>query len=317
MKFNWQTLPKPFFVLAPMEGATDEAFRQVVVKCGKPDVLFTEFVNVEGLSSPKGSKILERMLMYEPQEQPLIVQLWGLNPDNYYTVAKDMVKRGFAGIDINMGCPVNNVIKKGCCSGLINTPELAKEIIQAVKAGTNGKVPVSVKTRVGFRSIITEEWTSFLLEQDIAALTIHGRTAKEMSKVPAHWDEIGKVVNLRNEMKLNTVIIGNGDILSLEDARTKVQEFGVDGVMIGRGIFHNPWLFNRNLELEARSKSERIRLLLWHVRNYERLLGPHGRFDPLKRFFKIYIQSFDGASELREQLMGCNSYQDVYSLLDS
>lgn len=319
MQFSWNDLPKPFFVLAPMEGATDAPFRQVVARCGKPDVMFTEFVNVEGLASPKGSKILERMLLFEPDEQPLIVQLWGLNPDNYYAVSKDMVKRGFAGVDINMGCPVNTVVKKGCCSGLINTPDLAKAIIEAVKAGVDGQVPVSVKTRIGFRNIITEDWIGFLLEQKLDALTVHGRTAKEMSKVPAHWDEIDKVVRLRDQMKLATVIIGNGDVQSIEEGVERCQQSGVDGVMIGRGIFHNPWLF-QGLRHEARgmrvrTKNERIELLLWHVRNYERVLGPDGRFDPLKRFFKIYIQSFDGASELREQLMHCTTFADVYELL--
>jgi tRNA-dihydrouridine synthase len=316
MNFSWQHLNKPFLCLAPMEGVTDAPFRQVVVECGRPDILFTEFVNVEGLTSEKGKPRLEHMLLFEPNEQPLIAQIWGLDPENFFTIAQDLVVRGFAGVDINMGCPYRPVVIKGAGGGLINNPQLAREIILAVKEGVAGKIPVSVKTRIGFNTIVTEEWISMILEQRIDALTVHGRTVKEQSLVPVHWDEIKKVVDLKKQMKLNTVIIGNGDVLTIEDGKQKVQEFGLDGIMIGRGVFHNPWVFN-SLQ-EEKTKLERVDLLLKHVQNHQRLFASYERpFDPLKRFFKIYIQSFEGAADLRDQLMHCDSYVDVYELLET
>jgi tRNA-dihydrouridine synthase len=321
MNFLWQNLPRPFYVLAPMEGATDAPFRQVVQKCGKPEVMFTEFVNVEGLASPKGSQILERMLIFEPQEQPLVAQIWGLKPANFELIAARLVERGFAGVDINMGCPDRSVIGKGTGGALVNNPELAAQIIAAVKKGVAGRVPVSVKIRIGFKEIVTEAWAGFILEQGVDALTVHGRTVKELSLVPTHWDEIGKVAVLRDRMQVPTVIVGNGDVESLAEAKARAAEFGVDGVMIGRGVFKNPWVFNREksgLYGEALAdREERIRLLRWHVGNYQRLLGAEARFDPLKRFFKIYIQSFAGAGELREELMSCKSFEDFFSLMGS
>src|SRR5436190_3288770 len=203
----WQSLKKPIYILAPMEDVTDTVFRRIVMQTGKPDLFFTEFTNVEGMFS-KGDKKVNQRLQFTQKEKPIIAQIWGLKPENYFKAGKLLAEMGFDGIDINMGCPEKNIIKKGACSGLIHNPSLAKEIIHATKEAA-GNLPVSVKTRIGFKEIQTEKWIGFLLEQNLAALTIHGRTAAEMSAVPAHWDEIGKAVERRSEKKLPTLIIGN------------------------------------------------------------------------------------------------------------
>ncbi len=283
--------------------------------------MFTEFVNVDGLLS-RGRKKVEQALLFEKTEQPLIVQVWGLDPDHFYAAAQEMVTRGFAGIDINMGCPDKAVIKKGAGGALINNRLLAAEIIQAVKEGVNGAIPVSVKIRIGYKEIVTEEWARFVLTQGIEALTIHGRTVSELSKVPCHWDEIGKVVKVRDELGLPTVIIGNGDITTLAEADEKISQWGVDGVMVGRGVFHNPWIFNKIKRYEDLNRNERIQLLLFHLATHERLYKPSGsaqgkHFAPLKKYFKIYIQNFEGAAELRERLMLCTDIQSVRTVISS
>lgn len=202
----WQEIPKPFYILAPMEDVTDTVFRQTIAHCNPPDVYFTEFVNVGGLAfeqkNPELGQIVSHRLA-KMNEKPLVAQIWGITPDDYYQSAKKIVELSFDGIDINMGCPVKNVIKQGACSALIKNPNLASEIIKATQEGSQNLIPLSVKTRIGFDKIETENWTSFLLEQGIQALTIHGRTVKEESKVPCHWDEIGKVVNLNNQIWQN------------------------------------------------------------------------------------------------------------------
>jgi nifR3 family TIM-barrel protein len=312
MSFRWKS-DQPLFCLAPMEGATDAAFRQVVVDCGKPDVMFTEFVNVSGMMSV-GRRQVAQALQFEENEQPLIAQIWGLNPDHFYAATKEVVARGFAGVDINMGCPDKAVIKKGAGGALIKNRPLVSEIIQAVKLGAAGKIPVSVKIRIGFDKIVTDDWAAFVLSHDIDALTVHGRTVAELSKVPCHWDEIGKVVSLRNQMNKETVIIGNGDVFSRQQGLDLIGEHQVQGVMIGRGIFHNPWIFSHSTEV-SRDKSERIALLLFHLDTYERLWGATKPFAPLKKYFKIYIQSFDGASELRERLMETKTIAEARALL--
>lgn len=310
--FDWQELSRPFFCLAPMEGATDSAFRQIVNECGRPNVRFTEFVNVEGLMSPGAAK-LEQYLVYDQSELPLIVQLWGLEPKNFEIVASRMVERGFAGVDINMGCPDKAVIKKGAGGALINNPGLAKDIIDAVKRGVNGRVPVSVKIRIGYKKIETETWARFILEQGIEALTVHGRTVAELSKVPNHWEEIGKVVRIRNEMGLSTKIIGNGDIESIEQGMEVADRYGVDGIMIGRGVFKNPWIFNQ--VQSSKSKFQRVGLLRKHLELYENIFSGMKPFEPMKRFFKVYVQGFAGAGELREKLMQTNNKAEAEEVL--
>jgi tRNA-dihydrouridine synthase len=256
------------------------------------------------------------MLAFDPREQPLIAQIWGLEPKNFYEVAKDIVDQGFAGVDINMGCPVRDVVKKGTGSALINNPSLAAEIIAAVKEGTAGQIPVSVKTRIGFDCIITTDWCGFLLSQHLDALTVHGRTTKEQSLVPAHWDEIGKVVELRNELHFDTIIIGNGDVESKDQGEELAIQYGVDGVMIGRGVFKNPWVFNP-IQTQ-KTKAEKILTLLHHLDLREQIYGSNKKlYDPIKRYFKIYLSDFDGAAELREQLMMTKDYGEARKILNS
>ncbi len=299
------------FSLAPMEDVTDTVFRQILCRTGKPDLFFTEFTNVDGIAS-QGRDIVARRLLFTQIEHPIIAQIWGMKPENFFRVAKELTERGFDGIDINMGCPQHDVISHGACSALIRNHVLAKEIIQATKEGA-GVLPVSVKTRIGFKQIQTEEWIGFLLEQELSLLTVHGRTAAEMSKVPAHWDEVGKAVKLRNESGKSTLIFGNGDIQSLAQAEEKVREYGVDGVMIGRGIFHNPWLFS-GIDPMVKSLKERLELLQGHVELFQTTWGNTKSFHLLKKYFKIYLSDFDGAADMRMQFMETSSYDEALSL---
>lgn len=316
-------LPKPIFALAPMEGVTDTVFRQVIVKCGKPDVFFTEFTNVDGLFS-KGHAQVEHRLLFTKKETPLIAQLWGMRPENYFKAATLVRKSGFSGIDINMGCPEKNVVKRGACAGLIHNPKLAAEIITAVKKGA-GNLPVSVKTRMGIREIEIDSWIPFLLNQNIDALTVHARTVAEMSNAPAHWDKFEKVVNLKNQISPKTVILGNGDIESLEDARKLISKFNLDGVMIGRGIFKDPFLFNKTKTLTSISFDARMKLLLFHSKLFEEqwnsgklsngkpVLSKH--FAILRKFYKVYTHGLPNASDIRKKLMETNTLEDVKKVI--
>lgn len=311
----WQQVPRPIFILAPMEDVTDTVFRRIISSVGHPHLYFTEFTNVDGFFSPGRTQVTQR-LQFEQEEKPLIAQIWGMKPENYFKAAQELEKMGFDGIDINMGCPQKDVISKGACSALINNHSLAQEIIHATQEGA-GKLPVSVKTRLGLKTNQREEWINFLLEQNLDALTIHGRTAAEMSIPPAHWDEIGEVVKMRDAKGLTLPIIGNGDVVSLKDAREKVEKYHVDGVMIGRGIFHNPWLFDENKVFEDVTLQERIDLLLRHVALFETTWGNTKPFQILKKYFKIYIADFPGASDLRARLMETKNGDEVRNILSS
>jgi tRNA-dihydrouridine synthase len=211
-------LPQPFFVLAPMDDVTDTVFRQVVASCAPPDLYFTEFVNVDGLQSP-GRERLMKKLQYTDEEQPLIAQIWGKDPANFEKTAAELVDMGFAGVDLNMGCPEKNVVNNGVCSALINDRPLASEIITATQRGVAGRVPVSVKTRIGFNAIDLT-WIEFLLTHDLDMLTVHARTRKEMSNVPAHWDVMGDIRALRDRISPRTLIVGNGDVESIIPLRS-------------------------------------------------------------------------------------------------
>ena len=318
----WSKLPRPFTVLAPMEEVADTVFRQIVLRAGRPDVFFTEFTNVEGIEyavrNPRaGVPVLQR-LCFSEIERPIAAQIWGKRPENFYKTARMLVDMKFDGIDINMGCPEKSVLKSGCCIALINNRNLAKEIIQATKEGA-GKLPVSLKTRIGLEKPVTEDWCGWLLEQNLDALTVHGRTAKEKSDVPAHWEEIGKVVKLRDEMKLNTLVIGNGDVRDAEDARLKAREYGVDGVMIGRGVFENPFLFSTKYEVLStkEEKKRRLELLRQHVKLWEETWGDTKNFAIMKKFFKMYVKGWEGAGELRARLMEAGSTKEVEAIVGS
>jgi tRNA-dihydrouridine synthase len=316
MSFSWQKLAKPFFVLAPMDDVTDTVFRQIVLKHGKPDVFVTEFTNTDALCS-EGEDSTMRRLLFDPVEKPIIAQIWGTTPLHFAQSAEKIREMGFSGIDINMGCPVRDVVQGGACSALIKNPSLAKEIIQATKKGASG-LPVSVKTRLGFNEIETEEWIGFLLSLDLDAITIHARTAKEMSAVPAHWEEITKAVTIRDRMGVQTVIIGNGDVQTKKDGKEKAAETGADGIMIGRGVFHNLFAFRPDSECwHEMSVIDKILILKEHVTLYEKTWGERRRFPILKKFFKIYINGFPNASEMRIRFMETESADEALKLADS
>lgn len=283
-----------------MEAVTDVVFRHVIAHAAKPDIFFTEFTNASSYCSPAGIHSTRGRLTFTADEQPMVAQIWGSKPEEFRQMALGLKEMGFSGIDINMGCPVKNVVKSGG-SYLIRQPELAAELIAAVK---ESDLPVSVKTRLGYSSP-TEftEWLSHILKQDIVNLTIHLRTRKEMSKVPAHYELISEIKKLRDEIAPQTLLTINGDIRDRQHGEELVQQYGVDGIMIGRGIFHNPFAFET--EKREHTKEELISLLHLHLNlfdNYSSELEPR-KFEPLKRFFKIYIRDFPGASELRERLM--------------
>lgn len=296
----WQTLPKPIFCLAPMFGATDSAFRQILSEIGKPDLMFTEFINVQQIFSPE-TKATTQLLSYFPIEQPLIAQLWGLDPELFEAAADLIVAAGFQGIDLNFGCPEKAVVKKGAGAALIDNPDLAGKIIQATLKGARGRLPLSVKTRLGYKTINTEPWFKFLLNFDLTAITIHCRTAKEMSVGPTHWDEIAKIVQLKNKYNPKTLIIGNGDIFTRAIAYQRIKETKIDGVMIGRGVFKNPWIFNSVPERHY-SQAEKIAAWKRHLKIYQTTWGKTKPIHPLKRFLKVYLKGFPGALTLRTNL---------------
>ena len=245
MRNFWQELKKPILVLAPMADVTDCAFRQIIAKHGKPDVFWTEFVSADGLCSPGKDKLMIDFI-YSENERPIVAQIFGSKSENIKKAAALCKELGFDGIDINMGCPDKSIEKQCSGAAMIKNPALAREIIRAAIEGGGG-LPISVKTRIGYNKNEIETWIPELLKEDIAVLTVHLRTRKEMSDVPAHWDLMSRIVEIRNELKKETLILGNGDALDIEDAELKVKETGCDGVMLGRAIFGNPWLFDKKM----------------------------------------------------------------------
>lgn len=305
----WRQFKPGFTCLAPMEGVTDIAFRQVVAKAARPDIFFTEFTNVNSYSSEKGRhNALERFRIL-PEEKPIVAQIWGTKPELFTETAQAIKQLGFEAVDINMGCPDRHVVATGGGSGLIRTPELAKEIIRATKMAG---LPTSVKTRLGYSSV--DEWRGWLtniLTEYPDALTIHLRTKKEMSKVAAHYELIPEIIALKNELSPETVLIINGDIETPADAN-KFIDMGVDGIMIGRGVFHNPFCFEKNPR--EHSRAELFELMRYHLDLYEKYeLAP---YDPLKHFYKIYINNFPGASDIRAKLMETKSIAEARETLD-
>ena len=305
----WYRLKKPFSVLAPMDGVTDNVFRQIIVETGKPDVLFTEFTNCDGLLSSGREKVMRR-LKFNSDEHLIVAQIWGTDPEAFYKSAKICVELGFDGIDINMGCPVRDVTQRGACSALIDTPQLAADIIQATKDGA-GMLPVSVKTRVGRKTEIIDRWIRFLLSQNLSALTIHLRTGAEMSKVPAHWEYMPQIVRLRNEISAQTVIIGNGDVQDLAEGEDKVKQYQIEGVMYGRAVFNNPWLFNKNIDKNNVGVKQRLCLFKHHLDLFREEYGESANYAILKKYCKIYLNSFANAAELREKIMLTKSLADM------
>lgn len=338
----WEKLPAPFFVVAPMADVTDAAFRRMIAKYGKPDVMWTEFVAADGLmrATPEGRAKLMADLIYSEEERPIVAQLFTSNEEHMEAAAKLCRELGFDGIDINMGCPDQSIEKQGCGSAMIKNPEKAWTIIEAAKRGAQD-IPVSVKTRLGYNVDQVEDWIPHLLAAAPAALTVHARTRKEMSKVPAQWERVARVVELRDKLAPSVRIIGNGDVLSLEDAKEKITQSGADGAMVGRALFGNPWFFNPTRQLPYKlhtlpthgvdrekllkydestagiqyvSLTERLLTMVEHTKLFVELL-PHKNFAVMKKHYKAYVNSFPGAVELRSELMEKNSPAEIEAVV--
>ncbi|MFC1732906.1 tRNA dihydrouridine synthase [candidate division KSB1 bacterium] len=314
----WEQLKKPFFVLAPMADVTDPAFRRIIAKYGKPDVTWTEFISADGLflADYEGREKIKRDMEYSEAERPVVVQFFTAHPDMMRKAAKYAAELGFDGFDINMGCPDRSIEKQGCGAALMKNPKLAQELIQAAKDGikeSGKKIPVSVKTRIGYNKNTLEEWLPMLLKAEPAVITVHARTRKEMSKVPADWAQVKHAVEIRNDLKSETLILGNGDVTDLDDAQKKVDETGCDGVMLGRAIFGNPWLFGNLLDKNKKEVSieERLNVMVEHTKLYEELLGDVKSFNIMKKHYKAYVSGWDGAKELRIKLMDAKDASEV------
>jgi len=309
----WNDLPKPFFILAPMEAVTDVVFRHVVAAAAKPDIFFTEFVNASSYCSPKGAASTKGRLTFTDDEQPMVAQIWSNKPDQFAQMSIGIATLGYKGIDINMGCPDKSVVHGGSGSGLICAPELAGQLIAATKTGG---LPVSVKTRIGDRKVEEwRDWLTYLLKQDIVNLTIHLRTRKEMTKVPAHFELIPEIMKLRDEIAPQTLITINGDVRDRQHGMELAQQYGVDGIMIGRGVSMNPFCFE--IEKREHTRDELIALLNLQLDLHDKYaaeLEPR-KYDPLKRYFKIYIRDFSGASEIRDQLMHTKTTDEARAIL--
>ncbi len=356
-----------------MDDVTDTVFRQVIADCARPDVFFTEFVNVDGLQSIGREKLIHKLaigpnegylrslhldgmqgfnekraqrtsgtvsenrkqktqqsaksansILSSAQKQvgtmqvavPIVAQIWGKSPENYYKTTKELIEMGFDGVDINMGCPVKTVVKDGCCVALVDNRELAGQIIKAVQKAANGKIPVSVKTRTGNRNL-DMSWIEFLLEHKLEALIVHGRTAKQMSKVPAEWDKIGQARELRDRISPTTKIIGNGDVLSRAQGEELAKKYNLDGIMIGRGVFHDPFVFSSEETWANYTKEQKLKLFRKHVQLFaDTYKNNERRSVTLNKFCKIYVQGFDGAKEMRVKLMAAKDTIELLKLID-
>ena len=334
MKENfWVKINKPFLALAPMADVTDAAFRRMFVKYGKPDVTWTEFVSADGLclAPEEGVKRLLKAFEYIEAERPIVAQIFGSNPEHIEKACAIVCELGFDGVDINMGCPDKTVEKQKAGAALIRNPKLAKEIILAAKRGA-GDMPVSVKTRIGYNKDELETWLPVLLSAEPALITVHARTRKEMSLVSARWERVKRAVEIRNEiqkdLKQKTLIAGNGDVTSIKHAYELVEQTGADGVMIGRGVFGNPWFFAvgkrsvlgiERTDLEETytiiSVQEKLEAMVEHTKLFEELCS-YKSFAVMKKHYKAYCHGFDGAKELRVKLMEAENASEIEKLVN-
>ena len=311
----WEKLEKPIVGLAPMDGVTDAAMRFITKKYGGPDVIFTEFVSAEGIRA--GAKRLMRDFMYDEIERPVVAQLFGKDPEAFYVATKKVVELGFDGVDVNMGCPARKVANRGEGAGLINTPDLALQIIKEVQRAAGEKIPVSIKTRIGYDKPVTEEWIKALLSAEPAVISLHGRTLKQGYSGKADWGEIGKAAKLCRETE--TLLFGNGDIDSVEDGKKKIKKYGGDGFLIGRAAMGNPWVFNQNYKFQIINSKLRMQVAMEHARKFEeynRFWASQNdkrvdQFCVMRKHLAWYAKGFDGAKELRSKLVLCNSAKEV------
>lgn len=309
----WTKLKKPFTVLAPMENVTDYVFREIVCDLAKPNVIFTEFTSAHGLASPGRARVIEKF-KYSKRQKPVVAQIYGNEPAYMESATRLVKDLGFDGVDINLGCPDRNVMKNSAGAGLIGNFDVVKKVIKAVKYGAN-KLPVSVKTRLRHKDVTTEEWIGFLLKQNLSALTVHGRTPEQQSLGLADWEEIGRIVEMKNQIAPATILIGNGDVKSYAEVVEKHKKYKVDGVMIGRGIFSNPWVFEKILTPEIRPRAEYVTILLRHLDLFKKTWGKKKNFAIIKKFVKMYIRNFDGATELRDKLMKTEKSTEIREIL--
>ncbi|MCL4364446.1 tRNA-dihydrouridine synthase [Patescibacteria group bacterium] len=308
----WKKLGKPFLVLAPMDDVTDYVFREIISRLAKPDVMFTEFTSADGLMFEKNEHGFQK-LKFSERQRPVVSQIWGGNPETISKAGSIVEKMGFDGIDLNMGCPDRNVMKKHGGAGIIGNYELAATVISAAKKGAPS-LPLSVKTRLGNEKTDMADWISFLLKQNLDALTVYARKPEQLSKGPTFWDDIGRIVKMRNELAPGTTVIGNGDIKSYEEAMDKYKKYGVDGLMIGRGIFQNPWIFEKSPK--KHSRDEYLKVLTDHMDLFVNTWGGKKNFAILKKFFKVYVKDFNDATTVRERLMKANDRQEVEKILE-
>jgi nifR3 family TIM-barrel protein len=311
----WKNLPAPFFALAPMADVTDPAFRRLIAEIKAPDVTWTEFVSADGLFHTRTKGVMSdaenplvRDLAYTEGERPILAQFFGSNPETMEYAAALAHERGFDGVDINMGCPDKAIEKQGAGAAHIKDPARAKEVIKAAIRGAGG-LPVSVKTRLGFARMEWQEWLPHLLEEDIAALTLHLRTRKEMSKVEAHWELARDINDFVRARRPDIKLLGNGDVINLADAKEKIASSGFDGIMLGRAIFGNPWLFAGKTSADISQKEKREALL--QLARYFDELRPQKHFAILKKHFKAFVNGIDGAAELRAKLMETTTLSEL------
>ena len=300
-----------------MEDVTDTVFRRIVARCGRPDLFFTEFIRTDVVIAPRGDRPgITPRLRFTEEERPIIAQIWGTDPEEHRLAALRIRELGFDGVDINMGCPTRKIRKKGACAALIQRPELAAEIIAATR---DAGLPVSVKTRIGLQEVQTDEWIGHLLAQNLDAIAIHGRTAAEESDGPVHWDEIEQAVRLRDDAGVSTLVIGNGDVSSGHEIGLRAADHGLDGVMVGRGVLADPYLFSndgRAGQFGSATAREKIDFMLSHIRLYENVWGDGRNFEILKKFFKVYLAGFPGADLLRSNLNDVHDYGAAYDAID-
>ncbi len=281
-----------------MEDVSDFPFRQVLLKIGKPDVFFTEFVNVDGLTSKKGMNHVSHRLEKSKEQEPTLLQLWGNNPEKFVESVKLVKDSNFQGININLGCPVKKVMKVGCGSALIGNYDVVERIVKSIQ-DLSIDVPISVKTRIGLEKF-DEKWISFLLKLKLNEIFIHSRTAKQVFSGNADWKAINEVVNLKNVLCPKTKIVGNGDVKTIKQANEFVEKYKVDGIMIGREVMKNPWVFSERIP----EKKERLETLLFHMQEMEKFIKkfPDKGWQSIKKFYHGYLREDEELVSLRKEL---------------
>jgi tRNA-dihydrouridine synthase B len=359
----WATLPRPIIGLSPMNGVTDHAFRHIQKKHGNPMLLFTEFTSVDGICA--GASALLKDFLYDESQRPIIAQIYGRSPRNFYQTAMLLCQLGFDGIDINMGCPSKSIAHAGSGAGLIRTPQLAQEIVRATQRGVqdwlNGAtvrdcvdvpkaladeievrhrrlptafqqrrhVPVSVKTRIGYATSQVREWIPQLLESEPAAISLHGRTLVQGYTGESNWDEIGCAAEIAGGSR--TLILGNGDLLSLDDAYGRINRYGVDGALIGRASYGNPYVFRREgspaqwepsgrtpTASHGNERYDILHIALEHARFYEESFAHLDgyKFLPMRKHLGWYVRHLPGASHLRRTLTQTTSLDEAVAAIE-